>query len=567
MELNAQTRSVNEIFSPNKRYIVPRFQREYSWGNEEVEEFWDDIAHQIKILPNKKIKNEEYFIGCIVLIGEDSNPEYFIVDGQQRLTTLTILLKAIVDRLTELNEPTAASALYKNVIEGTNNDGKEYFKLVSESPKPFFQNELQILVPINLKGPETEEEDLLFAASNLLKKKIKDHKIENLSPLETVKAIREQVLNYLKFILVTAKNEDDASTIFETLNARGLSLTSVDLIKNWIFKNYSQIHPNDNAKDIWGELRKSISKFSDLETFFRHYWNSKYAFASDGRLYKSFKEFLKKGIIFDAKIFLLELKTAGDLYRKIGAPSDSDWRIQKERVIKHSLDLLNQYRVTQVRPFLLSLLECRSQRIIDQTTFINTIIKLENFHFIFSNICQERASGLEGKYTRAAKNLYNAKTDKVEAKNVISNLIDYLDKKRPTTQKITDAINELVFTATDDKNKKTIQTIFTKIEHSLHGTKELLIGSFSLEHIQDQSSKIDWIGSIGNLLPLDEELNNKIKRNSTFTQKKVQYKKSSLKIVAKFLEINQQQTWDKTNVTKWRKEIAAMLDSATKIVK
>lgn len=564
MELNAQTKSVNEIFSPNKKYIVPRFQREYSWENEEVEEFWNDIVYQIKII-NNQIKNEEYFVGCIVLVGEDSKPEYLIVDGQQRLTTLTILLKAIIDRLIELNDPTAASALYKNVIEGTTNDGKEYFKLVSESPKPFFQNELQILEPINLKGPKTEEERLLFAASNLLKKKIKDYKIENLSPLETVKAIREQVLNYLKFILVTAKNEDDASTIFETLNARGLSLTSVDLIKNWIFKNYSQIHPNDDAKDIWGKLRKSVSEYSDLETFFRHYWNSKYAFASDGRLYKSFKEFQKRGVISDAKMFLLELETASNLYRKIGAPRDSDWKVQKERVVKRSFDLLNQYRVTQVRPFLLSLLECHSQKIIDQTTFINTITKLENFHFIFSNICQERASGLEGKYTRAAKNLYAAKKDKVKAKNVIADLIDYLDKKRPTTQKITDAINELIFTATDDTNKKTIQTIFTKIEYSLHGTKELLIGSFSLEHIQDQSSKIKWIGSIGNILPLDEDINNRISKGSTFTQKKVHYNKSNFKIVAKFLENHQQQNWDKANAEKWGKEIATMLDSATKV--
>ncbi|WP_081712881.1 DUF262 domain-containing protein [Burkholderia sp. AU4i] len=137
MELNAETRSVNEIFSPNKKYIVPRFQREYSWQTEEVEEFWDDVVQQIKLAPGKKIRNEEYFIGCIVLVGEDSRPEYLIVDGQQRLTTLTILLRVIVDRLSELGESTAATALYKNVIEGTDNDGKQYFKLINESPKPF----------------------------------------------------------------------------------------------------------------------------------------------------------------------------------------------------------------------------------------------------------------------------------------------------------------------------------------------------------------------------------------------------------------------------------------------
>lgn len=143
MELNAVTRSVGDIFSVNKKYLVPRFQREYSWTREEVDEFWDDIIQQIKLDNNKKVKNEEYFIGCIVLVGEDSKQDYLIVDGQQRLATLTILLRAIVERLKELHDETAAKALYKNYIEGTDNDGKPYFKLVSESPKPYFQNEIQ----------------------------------------------------------------------------------------------------------------------------------------------------------------------------------------------------------------------------------------------------------------------------------------------------------------------------------------------------------------------------------------------------------------------------------------
>ena len=129
MELNAVTRSVNDIFSPNKIYLVPRFQREYSWGEEEILEFWDDIIHQITSSPDNNISNVEYFIGCIVLVGEDTKPEYLIVDGQQRLTTLTILLRAIVARLNALGDQTAAKALYDNVIEGTDNDGKKYFKL------------------------------------------------------------------------------------------------------------------------------------------------------------------------------------------------------------------------------------------------------------------------------------------------------------------------------------------------------------------------------------------------------------------------------------------------------
>src|SRR3989304_2978529 len=157
MELNAVTKSVNEVFSVNRKYLVPRFQREYSWTQEEIEEFWDDVSGQISQKQDGSISNEEYFIGCIVLVGEDTKFEHLIVDGQQRLTTLTIFLRALVNRFSALKETAAADALHANLIEGIDNDGKKYFKLVNETPKPYFQNELQAKKPAGLNTAETEE--------------------------------------------------------------------------------------------------------------------------------------------------------------------------------------------------------------------------------------------------------------------------------------------------------------------------------------------------------------------------------------------------------------------------
>lgn len=566
MELNAVTRSVGDIFSVNKKYLVPRFQREYSWTKDEVDEFWDDIIQQITIV-KKKPKNDEYFIGCIVLVGEDSKQDYLIVDGQQRLTTLTVLLRAIVERLKELGDETAAIALYKNVIEGTDNDGNEYFKLVNESPKPYFQNELQAYTKEGLKEAETEEEKLLLATYNGFQKKLKDLSIHGLGELESIKALRVQVLNFLKFILVTAKHEDDAYTIFETLNARGLSLTSVDLIKNWIFKNYKHTHPNDNAKAIWSELRKKIAEFSDLETFFRHYWNSKYAYASNDRLYKSFNDFRKAKKITSARDFLLELKAASDRYRKIGLPKDKDWGSLKEKSVARHLELINQYKVTQVRPFLLALLECRENKFIDETSFVRIIQNLDNFHFIFSNICQDRASGLEGTYTRAAKNLHLAGDDKVKVKKVLTALDAALRVKIPNLQRIADSVKELEFINGNETNKKTIQTLFSKIEQHLQKTTELKVGSFSLEHIEDQSSNKDWVGRVGNIIPLDEKLNNGIKADTSFKDKKKIYNKSTFKINQEFLKINTQNTWTEANANMWLNEVAFFLHQATALIK
>ncbi|WP_026097651.1 DUF262 domain-containing protein [Baaleninema simplex] len=194
MELNAETKSVNEILSLNNRYVVPRFQREYSWGQEEIKEFWEDIFQQLEIDEEKnEIKHNEYFIGCIVLVGDESKPEYLIVDGQQRLTTLTILLRAIVERFKDLKEESAAQGLHQNVIQGVNDDGDKFFKLKNESPKPFFQNEIQAFSPENLGSPKSDEEKLIKEAFEFFKTKVDDVKINGFTDVEIVKAIRTQI--------------------------------------------------------------------------------------------------------------------------------------------------------------------------------------------------------------------------------------------------------------------------------------------------------------------------------------------------------------------------------------
>ena len=134
MELIAETRTVNEIFSQSRKYVVPRFQREYSWTEEQVAELWEDVTDQIGQDADGNVVHDEYFIGSVVFVGEDSKPEHLIVDGQQRLITLTLLVRAIVDRLWELGDLSAAKATHSNMIEGIDNDGRPYFKLINESP-------------------------------------------------------------------------------------------------------------------------------------------------------------------------------------------------------------------------------------------------------------------------------------------------------------------------------------------------------------------------------------------------------------------------------------------------
>ncbi len=107
-----------------------------------------------------------------------------------------------------------------------------------------------------------------------------------------LKKIRDQVLSYLKVIYITVKEEDQAYTIFETLNARGINLSFVDLIKNKLFKELKKQHPDDTAKTKWKKLRSLMSSregLRSLETFVRHWWISRYSYKSAEKVYKAFK--------------------------------------------------------------------------------------------------------------------------------------------------------------------------------------------------------------------------------------------------------------------------------------
>jgi len=537
MELHAYTKNLNEIFSLNKKYIVPRFQREYSWQKEEVNEFWEDITSYIS--PTRKgsktLKNEDYFIGSLVLIGDDASFEHSIVDGQQRLTTLTIMLRALVDAFSAAGEEQIGLALYSNYIEGTDNDGKKYFKLINETPKPYFQNEIQYITSEQSDTPNTEEEKLLHEAFVFIKSKLEKNSISKAYPAvpyaDALKAIRAQILNHLKFIYINVKKEDDAYSIFETLNARGMSLSSVDLIKNWIFRQVRKTHPSDGAKEEWrkigAELRSRQSTI-DIDTFFRHHWNSKYGYSSEDRIYKSFKTLTQNGEISDAKEFLKALSSEAKTYNKICNPLEIDWKGQAEKSIYSSLSALNLFKVTQTRPFLLALLE--NKKNIKTPHLIGIVKTLENFHFIFTAICSSRASGLDGKYAKSAKEIRYS-TNKTDSKAILNDLIESLIQKIPSESIFIESFSNLWFCNTYEKDKKLIQYLFGKIEAFRQGTSELKINEFSLEHIQDQKHNSPHMGMIGNLIPLSASLNNKIPENSTLQTKLTYYKESSLNTV------------------------------------
>src|SRR2546422_5504790 len=144
-------------------YRIPRFQRPYSWDRENVDDFWADAV---------VAEDPDYFIGSFVLHKSKSNPDtLFVVDGQQRLTTITLLLAAVRDHLDGLAKKDLATGVQK-LIERPDINNEQQFVLQSETPYPFLQEYIQKYGAAELPASSGAEEDALKAAFDYLKNQV-----------------------------------------------------------------------------------------------------------------------------------------------------------------------------------------------------------------------------------------------------------------------------------------------------------------------------------------------------------------------------------------------------------
>ena len=573
VNLLAYPRSFKDILSLQKKYIIPRYQREYSWEKEQLSVFWEDILEQINY-ENGKFFTKDYFLGSLVLVGDESATEFLVVDGQQRLTTITILLSALAEIGAKLGKD-LNNQDYQNFskscyeyIEGRDGDYREFFKLINETPKPFFQNAIQHIDKKDIK-PESEEEKRLLDAYKFFIKNINIDEIKSLQDLEVkpnildfLKAVRDQVIQ-CRTIFITVDNEKDAQTIFETLNAKGKDLETIDLIKNNIFEVLSKEHPSDLAKDSWNKVKKLIAAREDkisLAVFFRHFWIAKYAFVTENKIYKSFQEKVsdKKGDVEEIYTkFLNDLVNCAEIYSKIVSPLEVDWKLQEEKKVLGALKALKIFRVSQARPLIMTAIGLYNRRIINITDLSDLLVKLEWFHFVFSAITSSRASGLESLFSKYSRQL-NDINCRNRARGLFEEIAGQLGKKLEEVPKATfeEKFCNLQFSNSFTKDKKLIQYVFDKLERIYRGTDEVAIDVVTLEHIYSQQKNGDWSHKIGNILPLARGLNEDCK-DYDLGKKMAIFSKSELKQVQDFYLKHQGSTEWNEDLTNSRGRVLA----------
>ena len=314
--------------------------------------------------------------------------------------------------------------------------------------------------------------------------------------------------------------------------------------------------PLDSASEQWKLAKEEIKKCEsiDFNTFYRHYWISKYRLSTNRNLVKNFKKNIEKNIT-DYTNFISDLAVAAKDYSKISSPNKLDWEQPENISVYTSLKALKIFNVTQVRIFLLALFDIKRRNLISHKNYLKTLNYLEHFHFIFTAVCSSRPSGLEQRYSSYARRLRNCNS-KEESAKCIDDLINDLKNSLPEYNVFEEFFKNINYTSDQEKQKKLVQYILQKLETHF-STTEVKFNLFTIEHILSESSNKSCVGMIGNLLPLGSEINSNL-QDKDFTYKIGKYRNSQYISVKNFVE-------EYGAVSDWNEEL--IYDRTVKIAK
>ncbi|MDD2656237.1 MAG: DUF262 domain-containing protein [Patescibacteria group bacterium] len=532
MDFFAKSYQLSTILQ-KKEYEIPEFQREYSWELEQLNEFWNDL----------QTSDNDFFLGTIVLAGKnftDHIGPFEIIDGQQRLTTILLLLNRMIEKFEKINEIEIAKILKERLFFKDDN-AQTHLVLNNKNAHSFFQK-------IVLYNEECTDNNIeinnLLAAKKFFEEKIKDYELEEL------KKLRDNLLK-INFIVVVQDNESEAINIFITLNFRGISLNILDLVKSFVVRKYPKKTGIDDPREKWKILLNNIKE--DKKNFFNRYWASYFKKVSDIKLYKSFNEKTKVFSQKDTKIFLNKLLEFSEIYRDITLPNDNDFKKYCPHDVKNCIKIremiisLDKFKIKVHFSFLSALLDLSKNRIIHQKKLEEILEILTNFHYIFNAVCSKRPSGMDQKYSKFSISLREKPND---IDSLITTLKDELKNKIPEKEDFVANFTNLNF----NKNKGLILYSYRFLEKIYNPGNNVDITEESLDHISPQSKKEKWCDKIGNLILLEKELN--IKRG------KKEFKDSN-KIISNTCYLSTQdfikkfdEPWKESNVDDRSKDLA-----------
>lgn len=473
--MDARKGNIYEILNGNKQFLIPVYQRYYSWDIEQCKRLWNDIVEM------QKKGKVGHFVGSIVNIAEQAMPtgvqKYMIIDGQQRMTTLSLLLLALRDYAINNPEDTTINArridnmLLKNEYES----GDERYKLL------LTETDRDILMRLVEEKPIPDDtRSKLLDNYKFFAGKIAD---KELQPAEVYESIGKlQIVN-----ITLDRSVDDAQAIFESLNSTGKELSESDLIRNYVLMGLEPTEQTYVYEHLWRPMELLFvyeTQDSVMDRFFRDYLTMKITrIPKQDRVYEEFKLYHLNCEFSTIRELCQDLLTNAKYY------TDMVFKRSSNPALKSLYEDINDLRMEVSYPFLLKVHNDYAEGIISEDD-LKLIIRLCISYVFRRSICDIPTNSLNKTFATLKNEIKpDDYVNSIKAFFVMRN--DY--KEFPDDDKFAAA-----FVSRDIYTMRSRNFILSHLEN--YGNKApIIIENYTIEHIMPQNSSLspEWQQMLG----------------------------------------------------------------------
>ncbi|WQZ21895.1 DUF262 and DUF1524 domain-containing protein [Helicobacter pylori] len=458
--------------SQEKQFIIPIYQRVYSWKEEQCKQLWDDI---IKIGGNDKMNG--HFIGSILYVRVDAthSSPLLIIDGQQRLTTITLLFIALRDHLNdeyELLEKFSHQKIQNRYLINSDEKGDKKFKLILSEPD---RDTLLSLIDKNKRKP-SEPSLKIMENFKLFEKWIS----ENTDKLETI----FKGLDKLMVVEISLeRGKDNPQLIFESMNSTGKDLTQTDLIRNYILMGLEPEKQKIFYKKYWRAMEEDFKQNETLfNQFVRHYLTIKTReIPNINKVYEAFKRYQQERGI-ETEVLLQDLQKYCRYFCQIAFKKEDNKDLNK------ALSFLVDLEMDVIYPLLLELYIDYSDGVLSKQDFIPIIYLTESY------LCRRAVCGLG---TNGLNKIFASFTKKINKDQYFESIKAHFLSLETTKGKFPkDSEFKNLFITIDFYNLKEKKYFFERLEN--FNTKEPVnTKECTIEHIMPQTLTEEWKRDLG----------------------------------------------------------------------
>ncbi len=477
--MKATTTNLLKFLQGTKQFIIPIYQRTYSWTLSNCRQLWDDI---LRVADNDS--TPAHFVGSIVYVEKgiyhvSSVTQLLVIDGQQRLTTLTLLLAALGEALEEQGrEKNAAITRTKicnyylfNVVE----EGDAHYKLL------LTRSDRDTLIHILEGGAEPHLPSIRIKESYLFFK-------EQLQQSGIDPGIIYRGISKLIMVdIALDQDHDNPQLIFESLNSTGVDLSQADLIRNYILMGLDNDEQTNLYKNYWYPMEQSFLRAEGIklfDRFMRDYLTVKQGVIPNiNEVYTSFKTYQRN------KMTTPMSEIVADIYRYARHFINMALLHEKDNDIKHVFADINTIKVDVAYPFLMEAYDDYVNQHLSKEDFM-AILKLVESYVFRRSICGIPTHGLNKVFATLAKEIDKAHyLESVQA----AFLQKTLSSRFPTNEEFYAA-----FVVKDIYHFRNRNYLLSKLEN--HDRKELVrVETYTIEHIMPQNEQLsaEWQQELG----------------------------------------------------------------------